>query len=98
MRLTKPTRQRIRLVVVTTTGSGLLVVGTICLVLPLPGTPLILIGLVVLSTEHKWPKTVLLKIPQWMNQVRGKLPNARTKPSLWVKGLIGKMKKIVARY
>jgi len=98
MPFTKPTRQRIRVVVVTGLGGGLLVIGTICLFLPVPGTPTIITGLVILSTEHAWPKRMLQKIPQWMNRVRGFKPHARTAAALWVKGFIGRIHKIVRRY
>ncbi len=98
MSFTKPTRQRIRIVVVTGVGGGILVLGMICLVLPLPGTPLVIVGLVILGTEYAWSKRLLQKIPQWLNRLRGFKPHARTAASLWIKGLIAKAHKAVAKF
>jgi hypothetical protein len=86
------------MIVVTGVGGGLLVFGVICIVLPVPATPTILTGLVILATEHAWPKRMLQKIPQWMNRLRGNKPNKRTAATTWVKGLIGKIHKTIAKY
>lgn len=99
MVLTKIHRRRIRKGVVTGVGGGVLVFGVVGLVLPVvPGTPIILTGLVILSTEYAWPKRTLLKIPQWINRARGNLPNKKTAATTWVKNFIGRMRKKIAEY
>jgi len=97
--LTKIHRRRIRKGMVTGIGGGVLAFGVVGLVLPVvPGTPIILTGLVILATEYDWPKRTLMKIPQWINRVRGNLPNKKTAITTWIKNFIGKMKKKIAEY
>jgi len=99
MELTKLHRRRLRKGVVTGIGGGVLAFGVVGLVVPVvPGSPIILIGLVILSTEYAWSKRALLKIPQWINRLRGNLPNKKTALTTWIKNFIGKVKKKISRY
>jgi len=86
------------MVVIAVVGGALLVLGVVCLLSPLPGIFFIIAGLAVLATEYAWSKRLLQKIPQWLNRVRGLKPNARTAAYLWVKGMIAKAHKAVAKF
>ncbi len=94
---TKPTRRRLRTIIVATLGGALLVVGMACLVLPIPATPIIITALVLLATEFDWSHKLLLKIPPLFNKLRGKRPHAKTTAYVKTKELIGKVRKIVPK-
>jgi uncharacterized membrane protein YbaN (DUF454 family) len=52
-------------------GWVLLILGVAGLVLPfLPGTPLLIAGLVMLSAEHRWARNCLLRVKLWMRKLR----------------------------
>jgi uncharacterized protein (TIGR02611 family) len=50
-----------RWVIVATTGSTLVIIGLIFMVLPGPGIPLVFTGLAILATEFAWAEVVLKK-------------------------------------
>jgi uncharacterized membrane protein YbaN (DUF454 family) len=52
-------------------GWVLLLLGTAGLILPvLPGTPLLIAGLVMLSTEHRWARNCLRQVKRWVRKLR----------------------------
>ena len=61
-------------------GWTLVVLGVAGLVLPvLPGTPLLIAGLVMLSTEHRWARNCLRRVKVWTRMLhlhRSKPANA----------------------
>lgn len=64
----------IRWITVAVIGFTLVVVGLIFMVLPGPGIPILILGLVVLATEFAWARTILHKV----RHHSGKAANAVT--------------------
>ncbi|MEI6361399.1 MAG: PGPGW domain-containing protein [Actinomycetes bacterium] len=62
----------IRWVVVAGVGSTLVVIGLALLVLPGPGIPILILGLIVLATEFAWAELVLRKVKQHSTDAVGK--------------------------
>ena len=66
----------IRWVVVGSVGGALVVLGLILMVLPGPGIPVLLLGLVVLASEFAWAETLLRRAKQGgsaaLDKVRGR--------------------------
>ena len=54
----------IRWIVAACVGGSLVVVGLILLVLPGPGIPILLLGLLVLATEFAWAEVILHRVKQ----------------------------------
>lgn len=86
-----------RTVVITALGGGLLVLGIICIVLPIPATPIIITALVLLATEFEWSRKLLHKVPPFFNRIRGKQPHAKTTVYVKTKELIVKVQKVVPK-
>jgi hypothetical protein len=71
----------IRWVVAAGVGSKLVVVGLALLVLPGPGIPILILGLIVLATEFAWAELLLRKVKQHSADALGKAKDlARRKP------------------
>ena len=62
----------IRWVVVAGVGSTLVVVGLVLMVLPGPGIPILILGLLVLATEFAWAEVLLRKVKQHSSDAVGK--------------------------
>jgi hypothetical protein len=54
----------VRWLIVGTVGGVLVAVGLVLMVLPGPGIPVLLLGLVVLATEFAWAELILRKVKQ----------------------------------
>lgn len=61
----------LRWVLVATVGCALVVTGVIFLVLPGPGLPLILLGLLVLATEFAWAEATLHRLRRGSSSATG---------------------------
>jgi Putative transmembrane protein (PGPGW) len=60
-------------------GWALLMLGVAGLILPvLPGTPLIIAGLVILSADHHWARKLLCTVKLWVRKFRRHPPPAKT--------------------
>jgi uncharacterized protein (TIGR02611 family) len=54
----------VRWVVVAGVGSALVMVGLVLLVLPGPGIPILILGLLILATEFAWAELLLRRVKQ----------------------------------
>ena len=54
----------VRWVVAASVGSTLVVVGLLLMVLPGPGIPILILGLLVLATEFAWAELMLRKVKE----------------------------------
>lgn len=62
-----------------TAGWILLILGVAGLLLPfLPGVPLLLAGLVTLSTQHRWARNCLGRMKLWIRKLRRPRPKPET--------------------
>jgi uncharacterized protein (TIGR02611 family) len=59
-------------------GTALLVVGTALLVLPGPGTPVLLAGLALLATELSWADRLLVRAKARLGQIASRRPSRET--------------------
>jgi predicted lysophospholipase L1 biosynthesis ABC-type transport system permease subunit len=69
----------IRWIVVATVGCALVVAGVVFLVLPGPGLPLILLGLLVLATEFAWAEATLHRLRRGSSSATGLVRQAATR-------------------
>jgi hypothetical protein len=53
-------------------GSALVIVGLVLMVLPGPGIPVLVLGLIVLATEFAWAEVLLRKVKQHSAEALGK--------------------------
>ncbi len=71
-RLSNLTLRTIKKIIILVVGSTLLLLGTLMIITPGPGVPIMIVGLLILGTEFVWAKT-------WLTKVKSTLKNAGTK-------------------
>lgn len=71
-RLSNVTLKAIRKIIVLVVGATLLLLGTVMIVTPGPGVPVLIVGLVLLATEFVWAKV-------WLAKVKSTLKTTETK-------------------
>ena len=69
----------LRWILVATVGCALVVTGVVFLVLPGPGLPLILLGLIVLATEFAWAEATLHRVRRGSSSATGLVRQAATR-------------------